>query len=786
MSQLVRLQLEGGSTGPIRAQVVVSGVEEGASAVGQLPSLEPVLLLYQEWRAMYLALGSAGRKIVAEGTGEHEGLSGSYASDPKVCAQKAKQFRRAFDDWLRSRDFVPVREVLLAAFNRDATTRFAICTDNKQLQQLPWVLWDLMALYPTMEVAISTLSYRARSKEMAFPVQGDRVRVMAILGDSTHIDVQSDRQFLSELPGAEVTFLPTPQRTALHDELWNKPVDILFFAGHSYSQDDSGTLQINADEAMSLEEIQHALGRIARHGLTLAIFNSCDGLGLAKHLSQKIFPLGIPYIIVMREAVPDAVAQAFLRYFLAAFSQGEPFHTAVRTARERLENTADVLPPYGEWMPVIWQNPLAEPPVWPQRQAQRQAQKQEIEPSVSFEQLAVRRSKLRVRNGFLASLAVGVGITALRFLGALQGWELVAYDWTLRSRPADPVDSSILVVTIPENELNLDELSSISNRDLEQLFAMLYDRGASVVGLDIIRDRDVSLGLAKYFADGDRLITVCKVAAAGSGEQEIAPSPQANPDGVGFADTSLDKDLTSRRHLMSMRVQPGACSTDYALSTLLAYNYLKQVDAEIELDGGRHYFTWGGRRVPFLRDRSGGYHNSDMGGDTILLNYRMAADNRDPFRRVTLGQVLSGEVPSSWIQDKIVLIGVDAVSVKDSIRTPFRASNGSHLEIPGVVYHAHLTSQLIDGVQGARRFLRPLHPVIDGVLIVLWAGVGCAIVWRTGRNIYQASGMSIAIVVLAGTYYGSFVLIGLWLPLVPCVMSLVGGASLYKIVKSRG
>ncbi|PZO11377.1 MAG: hypothetical protein DCF25_19485 [Leptolyngbya foveolarum] len=59
---------------------------------------------------------------------------------------------------------------------------------------------------------------------------------------------------------------------------------------------------------------------MTRHGLTLAIFNSCDGLGLAKYLSQAIAPISVPYIIVMREAVPDAVAQTFLKYFLAAFS----------------------------------------------------------------------------------------------------------------------------------------------------------------------------------------------------------------------------------------------------------------------------------------------------------------------------------------------------------------------------------------------------------------------------------------------------------------------------------
>ena len=774
MSQLVRLQLNGESAGPIRAQVVVSGGERESSSMGELPSPEQVLTLYQDWRATYLALGGldsglggSDRAIVAVSAGEHAGAIGQYASDPKACERKAKRFRQAMNHWLRASEFVTVRESLVGAFNRDAQTRFVICTDNPQLQQLPWVLWDLMALYPEIEVAISAQSYRGRPPELAFPIEDDLVRVLAILGDSTDINVQADRQFLSELPSAEVTFLPVPRRSELHDELWDRPVDILFFAGHSYSQDSTGTLQINADEALSLEAMQHALDRIARHGLTLAIFNSCDGLGLAKYLSQAILPLGIPYIIVMREAVPDAVAQAFLKHFLAAFSRGEAFHTAVRTARERLENTAESLPPYGEWMPIIWQNPLVEPPVWPTR-------------------FPTSRSAISsVRRGLLTSLAVGVGVVGLRFLGALQGWELGAYDWIIRARPADPVDPTMLVVTVTEDELNQDELSSISDRDLEQLLERLYADGASIVGLDIIRDRAVSPGLEKYFADGDRFITICKVAAAGRNEAEIEPSPQAAVGGLSFADVSIDKDRTSRRHLLGMSSQPGKCSAGYALSTLLAYNYLKGLDSANELGDGKRdrYLTWGARRVPLLKKHDGGYHNKDMRGETLLLNYRMPVDQR-PFRQVTLTQVLEGEVPPDWIENKLVLIGVDAVSMRDPIRTPFRNDTGSHLEIPGVVYHAHLTSQLVDGVQGTRRFLRPLSRLADGVLILIWAGVGWIVVWRLGRDRYRIGGVAIATGALVFVYYAGFVWLGIWLPLVPCVVSLVSAASLYKIVEN--
>ena len=100
--------------------------------------------------------------------------------------------------------------------------------------------------------------------------------------------------------------------------------------------------------------MRYALRTSVSKGLKLAIFNSCDGLGLANSLSD----LGIPQIIVMREPVPDPVAQSFLRYFLKAFARREPFYLAVRQAREQLQGLEGEFP-CATWLPVIFQNPVA-------------------------------------------------------------------------------------------------------------------------------------------------------------------------------------------------------------------------------------------------------------------------------------------------------------------------------------------------------------------------------------------------------------------------------------------
>jgi CHAT domain len=186
------------------------------------------------------------------------------------------------------------------------------------------------------------------------------VKILAILGDSRGIDLQPDRAALKAID-ADITFLDEPKRQELSETLWQQNWDILFFAGHSRSQPDgaTGQLWLNPKELLSIADLQYALTQSINHGLKLAIFNSCDGLGLANELAD----LQIPQMIVMRQPVPDTVAQAFLSNFLQRFAQGQPFYQAVRNAREQLHDLEDQNP-CASWLPVIIQNPATLPPTW--------------------------------------------------------------------------------------------------------------------------------------------------------------------------------------------------------------------------------------------------------------------------------------------------------------------------------------------------------------------------------------------------------------------------------------
>ncbi len=276
------------------------------------------------------------------------------------CRDSAEKLRTHLEAWLDAETFRPIDKRLREILNRDEVARLLLRTDDRHLQKLPWHLWDLLERYPNAECAISA------QQQIEHPVQpltvvspSSRVRILAILGHGDSIDVEADRQILKALPDAETLFLVEPNRQQLTDQLWEQSWDIIFFAGHSETEGDAGRIFINADESLTIDELWYALRKAVERGLTLAIFNSCDGLGLAHQLDD----LQIPQMIVMRELVPDRVAQEFLKHFLTAFSGGQSLYLAVRQARERLQGLESQFP-CASWLPVIYQNPTEVPPTW--------------------------------------------------------------------------------------------------------------------------------------------------------------------------------------------------------------------------------------------------------------------------------------------------------------------------------------------------------------------------------------------------------------------------------------
>ena len=358
MTKLVVLKLDGNFQ--MGLQVTFSLALEGCSAhievTGNLP-LDPELLTkIDHWRSNYRSLGKSTRALKAIKVA----YDGSITEKRESCQKSTGELQKQLNNWMRSESFRPIRETWLKELKENESARVLIRTSSQELRQIPWHLWDLVEEYPNAEPALSAADYQKPITAKTSTYR-DKVKILAILGNSTGIDIEADRKLLNSLPDAEVTFLVEPQRYQINDSLWEGPWDILFFAGHSQTAEDSGRIYINENkESLTTDDLKYGLKKSIAKGLALAIFNSCDGLGLASDLEA----LNIPQMIVMREQVPDKVAQVFLKHFLTAFAgDRKPLYQAVKEARLKLHGLENDYP-CASLLPVICQNSSSVPPTW--------------------------------------------------------------------------------------------------------------------------------------------------------------------------------------------------------------------------------------------------------------------------------------------------------------------------------------------------------------------------------------------------------------------------------------
>lgn len=357
MQKLLVLWLDGDLEQGVRVTLTI-GLQAKHPTTDTTASLPPnpdLVTAINQWRSQYRSLGNSTR--IKEGKIIYNTSINQWRED---CQKLDSKLREDLNQWLLWESFRPIRDKCLQQFTPNDEVQLLIRTLNKALLKLPWHLWDLVDNNSLVEVALSTPDSQPTIKAKT-PTLRTKVKILAILGNSTGINVQFDRQLLENLPDAETTFLIEPQRKDINEHLWKQPWDIIFFAGHSKTEAEKGYIYINQIENLTIEELKYALRNAVDNGLQLAIFNSCDGMGLMFELQQ----LHIPQVIVMREPVLDVVAQQFLTYFLPAFASGKSLYLAEREAREKLQGIENEFP-CASWLPVIFQNPATVPMVWQQ------------------------------------------------------------------------------------------------------------------------------------------------------------------------------------------------------------------------------------------------------------------------------------------------------------------------------------------------------------------------------------------------------------------------------------
>ncbi|MEH2294442.1 CHASE2 domain-containing protein [Nostoc sp.] len=723
---------------------------------GSLPAAPEISQLYRNWQILYSALYQYYGWSVRLEIEDTDITNFSEVEFNDLCQQLSSRI----NIWLHSDQFRKIDQKLRTQLNPNEEICFIIATYDNLLRRLPWHLWNFFEDYPNAEVALSPLEPQRLNK---IYTKKKKVRILAIFGNHKGIDISKDKYLLESLSNqAKINFLVEPQLKELSNELWGKGWDILFFAGHSSSQE-RGVLQINQTTTITLDKLKHGLKKAIESGLHLAIFNSCDGLGLAEALED----LHIPQVIVMREPVPDVVAQEFLKHFLTEFSSGQSLYSALHEARKRLEGIEDEYP-CATWLPVICQNPLSAPMTW---QLHRK--------------MITTKSILVI---LLTSLLATSLVMGVRYWGYLQTSELQAFDHFMQLRSqlvTEQPDQRILIITIDEADIQyqinkgMQMRWSLSDQALAQLLDKLNKYQPRSIGLDIYRDGVVDPKLATRFKEDNRLFFVCKVATTDDdGDSDGIPPPDGvSSKRLSFSDFVADDQDIARRQLLDLTPLPTSlCSTEYAFNLQLALDYL---DKEGKSSFGTKEGDLQIGNVVFqqLKKHTSGYQKVDTSGYQILLNYRSLPSVEKIAEQVSLKDVLNEKISLESVQslkDRIVLIGLSApTNTNDYWKTPF--SSNAKLEekqIPGVFVQAQMLSQILSAVLDRRPLLWWWSGWMEFLWVWGWSLVGGITAWYYSKPLHLGLAVIVTLLTVFGLCFGVFTLAG-WVPLIPSVLALL-------------
>ena len=331
---------------PVTADIRVGILTEPLKFHASLPPAPELARLYQEWQTLYRQAFSNCSRIQFK---EYQDITNLSYQELNLLAE---QLSKGLRSWLDSPTFRLIADKLREKFLPNQEIRVLIQTEDIWLRRLPWQVWQFLSDYPKVEIALSSMSLENVSRN---EYNRSQTRVLAVLGNSSGIDIETDQRLLKSLDRSQVdvVFLSEPNRKQFHDTLWDQQGwDVFYFSGHSYSDLDgySGAMQLNSFDQLAVKDLQFALAKAVEQGLQLAILNSCDGLGLA----QEFCALKIPQIVVMKEPVPDQVAQHFLAYLLQALSAEKSLCVAIREARQQLSCLEDQYP-FASWLPTLFQ-----------------------------------------------------------------------------------------------------------------------------------------------------------------------------------------------------------------------------------------------------------------------------------------------------------------------------------------------------------------------------------------------------------------------------------------------
>ncbi len=463
----------------------------GLQITAQLAYPASLSALYQAWQTAYHNFYCQALRSRVQGSG---GITAAAIDWRAQLVQAEARFLSEFYFWLNSAELLGIRSQIAQAAmapaltDADTTDRptapidVCLTCEPMELARFPWEAWEIgteFGLNRTIRIARTPANLR----KTASPRRSrSKLRILAILGDDTGLDFQTDRQAVQSLAklatiefvgwqaGKDPHNLKEEIAAAIADEQgW----DILFFAGHSNETAiTGGELTIAPGMAILVQEIAPQLVKARDRGLQFAIFNSCSGLSIANSLVD----LGLSQVAIMREPIHNRVAQEFLLRFLQHLSEYCDVHTAMLQACTFLKTDRNLTYPSAYLIPSLFRHPEAIP-----FQLQPRGLSHWLKPWLPTRKQAW-------------ALA---GVTALSLLPPIESLLLEArvgaqavYRHITRQIP--PATPSVLLVQVDEDSirgLDARKINPIDRTYLAQVITQAQALKPQVMGIDFLLDR---------------------------------------------------------------------------------------------------------------------------------------------------------------------------------------------------------------------------------------------------------------------------------------------------------
>ncbi|MEM8640313.1 MAG: EAL domain-containing protein [Cyanobacteria bacterium P01_G01_bin.54] len=346
-----------------------------------------------------------------------------------------------------------------------------------------------------------------------------------------------------------------------------------------------------------------------------------------------------------------------------------------------------------------------------------------------------------------------------RQLGGLEFLELAMFDWYRRLQPDAALDSRMLLVLITEDDLHRYRWP-LPDQVLAESLAKLQRYQPRVIGLDLYRDIPTPPGTAALHRQfqADNLIAITEIIG------DIPPPPHVPDTQVGFNDLTLDTDGVLRRSLLFVAA-PERDYYSFALRLTLAYFQPDDLQFRYTPDA----LFLGEMPLFPLDSTSGGYQIADTRGYQILLDYRTRNHSA---RTITLRQLLEDEVNPEWVQDKVVLIGTAAASLKDSIYTPYSADDQT-LQMSGVMIHAQITRHLLAIAAGEPRSWQFWSDWQELLWLWGWTLLGGILAWRSPHPLALGGATLLGLILIGSIGWGLLSIGMVWIPIAEPMLAFI-------------